>query len=68
MGLEKGIEDMTVENYGKLILDESDTTVGIFNPFGFREDYGDKDMIPIEEQVEVRNRWPNRHHHDGAAA
>ena len=60
MGLEKGIQDMTVENYGKLILDESDTTVGIFNPFGFREDYGDKDMIPIEEQVEVRNRWPNR--------
>ena len=60
MGLEKGIQDMTVENYGKLILDESDTTVGIFNPFGFREDYGGQDMIPIEEQVEVRNRWPNR--------
>ena len=60
MGLEKGIQDMTVENYGKLILEESDTTVGIFNPFGFREDYGDKDMVPIEEQVEVRNRWPNR--------
>src|SRR5262245_21863676 len=44
----------------KLILEGSDTSVAIFNPFGFREDYGGKDMIPIEEQVEVRNRWPDR--------
>src|SRR5437867_7690955 len=54
MGLENGTKDMTVENFGKLILDGSDTRVAIFNPFGFREDYGGKDMIPIEEQAE----WP----------
>jgi hypothetical protein len=47
-------------NFGKLILEQSDTSVAIFNPFGFREDYGGKDMIPIEEQVEIRNRWPDR--------
>jgi len=60
MGLPNGIRDMTVENFGKLVLEKSDTSVAIFNPFGFREDYGGKDMVPIEEQVEVRNRWPDR--------
>jgi hypothetical protein len=60
MGLPNGTSDMTVDNFGKLILNGSDTTVAIFNPFGFREDYGGKDMIPIEEQVEVRQRWPDR--------
>ena len=59
MGLPNGTRDMNVENYGKLILKESDTTVGIFNPFGFREDYGGQDMIPIDYQVEVRNNWPD---------
>ena len=57
-GLPNGTRDMNVENYGKLILQESDTTVGIFNPFGFREDYGGQDMIPMEYQVGVRNNWP----------
>ena len=52
-GLPNGTKDMTVENFGKLILEQSDTSVAIFNPFGFREDYGGKDMIPIEEQVEI---------------
>lgn len=60
MGLPNGIQDMTVENYGKLILEDSDTSIGIFNPFGFAEDYGNKDMMPIEEQVEIRDRWPDR--------
>ncbi len=60
MGLPNGTKDMTVENFGKLILEESDTSVAIFNPFGFREDYGGKDMIPIEEQAEVKQRWPDR--------
>jgi predicted TIM-barrel fold metal-dependent hydrolase len=60
MGLPNGTKDMTVENFGKMILEGSDTSVAVFNPFGFREDYGGKDMIPIEEQVEVRNRWPDR--------
>ena len=57
-GLANGTRDMTVENYGKLILKESDTTVGIFNPFGFREDYGGQDMVPMEYQVKVREAWP----------
>jgi predicted TIM-barrel fold metal-dependent hydrolase len=57
-GLPNGTRDMNVENYGKLILQESDTTVGIFNPFGFREHYGGQDMIPMEYQVGVRNNWP----------
>ena len=60
MGLPNGTKDMTVENFGKLILEGSDTSVAIFNPFGFREDYGGKDMIPIEEQAEVKQRWPTR--------
>ncbi len=60
MGLPNGTKDMTVENFGKLILEGSDTSVAIFNPFGFREDYGGKDMIPIEEQAEVKRRWPDR--------
>jgi uncharacterized protein len=60
MGLPNGTKDMTVENFGKLILDGSDTSVAIFNPFGFCEDYGGKDMIPIEEQAEVKQRWPTR--------
>jgi hypothetical protein len=58
MGLPNGTRDMNVDNYGKMILKESDTTVGIFNPFGFREDYGGEDMIPISYQVQVRNKWP----------
>ncbi len=60
MGLANGTKDMTVENFGKLILEGSDTSVAVFNPFGFREDYGGKDMIPIEEQAEVKQRWPTR--------
>src|SRR5207247_1853266 len=40
MGLPNGTKDMTVENFGKLILEGSDTSVAVFNPFGFREDYG----------------------------
>jgi predicted TIM-barrel fold metal-dependent hydrolase len=58
-GMKNGTKDMNVENYGKMILQESDTTVGIFNPFGFREDYGGQDMIPMDYQVQVRNNWPN---------
>ena len=65
-GLPNGTRDMNVENYGKLILKESDTTVGIFNPFGFREDYGGQDMIPMDYQVagaqqlaeSTRSCWP----------
>ena len=60
MGMPGGTSDMNVENFGKLLLDGSDTDVAIFNPFGFREDYGGKDMIPIEEQVEVRKAHPTR--------
>jgi uncharacterized protein len=60
MGLANGTKDMTVENFGKLILEGSDTSVAVFNPFGFREDYGGKDMVPIEEQAEVKERWPQR--------
>jgi predicted TIM-barrel fold metal-dependent hydrolase len=60
MGLPNGTRDMTVDNFGKMILNESDTSVAVFNPFGFREDYGGKDMVPIEEQAEVRERWPER--------
>ncbi len=60
MGLPNGTKDMTVENFGKLILEGSDTSIAIFNPFGFREDYGGKDMVPIEEQAEVKQRWPER--------
>jgi predicted TIM-barrel fold metal-dependent hydrolase len=60
MGLPNGTKDMTVENFGKLILEQSDTTVAVFNPFGFREDYGGKDMVPIEEQAEVKKNWPAR--------
>lgn len=60
VGLPNGIRDMNVENFGKLILEQSDTAVAVFNPFGFREDYGGKDMVPIEEQAEIRNRWPDR--------
>jgi uncharacterized protein len=60
MGLPNGTKDMTVENFGKLILEGSDTNIAIFNPFGFREDYGGKDMVPIEEQAEVKVRWPDR--------
>ena len=57
-GLPNGTKDMNVENYGKMILKDSDTTVGVFNPFGFREDYGGQDMIPMEYQVLVRDNWP----------
>lgn len=57
-GLANGTRDMNVENYGKMILKESDTTVGIFNPFGFKEHYGNQDMIPMEYQAQVRKNWP----------
>ena len=60
MGLENGTSDMNVENFGKLILDGSDTDVAVFNPFGFREDYGGRDMVPIEYQAEVKKRWPSQ--------
>ncbi len=59
MGMKQGTKDMDVDHYGKLILEGSDTTVGIFNPFGFAEDYGGEDMIPIDYQKQVRDRWPN---------
>ncbi len=59
-GLVGGIREMTVENYGKLVLNGSDTSVAIVNPFGFREDYGGEDMMPIDEMAEVRNRWPKQ--------
>lgn len=57
-GMANGTRDMHIDNYGKLILQESDTTVGIFNPFGFREDYGGEDMIPMSYQQQVRDKWP----------
>ena len=57
-GLANGTLDMNVENYGKLILEESETTVGVFNPFGFREHYGDEDMVPMSYQKQVRDNWP----------
>ena len=60
MGLENGTSDMNVENFGKLLLDGSDTDVAIYNPFGFREDYGGTDMVPIDEQAEVVATWPDR--------
>lgn len=60
MGFKNGIRDMTVENFGKVILEESDTSMAVFNPFGFREDYGGKDMVPIEEQVDVKKKWPDK--------
>ena len=59
-GLPNGTKDMSVENYGKLLLEGSDTSIAIFNPFGFREDYGGKDMVPIEEQAEIKRLWPDR--------
>ena len=60
MGLPNGVQDMTVSNFGKMVLDESDTSVAVYNPFGFREDYGGKDMVPIDEQAEIRDTWPER--------
>ena len=59
-GLEGGIRDMNVDNFGKLVFDNSDTSIAVVNPFGFREDYGDEDMIPIDELAELRRRWPDR--------
>ena len=59
-GLEGGIRDMTVENFGNLVFDNSDTSIAVVNPFGFREDYGDQDMMPIDELAELRRRWPDR--------
>jgi predicted TIM-barrel fold metal-dependent hydrolase len=58
MGLPNGTSDMNIDNYGKLLLEGSDTTVGVFNPFGFREDYGGEDMVPMAYQQQVRTRWP----------
>jgi len=57
-GLKNGTLDMNVENYGKLILESSDTTVGIYNPFGFAEHYGGQDMVPMSYQAEVRKQYP----------
>ena len=57
-GLKNGTKDMDIDHYGKLILEGSDTTVGIFNPFGFAEHYGGQDMVPIQYQAEVKKRWP----------
>ena len=57
-GMKNGTKDMDIDHYGKLILEGSDTTVGIFNPFGFAEHYGGKDMVPIEYQAQVKKRWP----------
>jgi predicted TIM-barrel fold metal-dependent hydrolase len=59
-GLENGTSDMNVENYGKLLLEGSDTDIGVFNPFGFREDYGGKDMVPMEYQSQVKKNWPSQ--------
>ena len=59
-GLENGTADMNVENYGKMLLEGSDTDIGVFNPFGFREDYGGKDMVPIEYQAQVKKNWPSQ--------
>jgi hypothetical protein len=59
-GLKNGIQDVSVENYGRLIYEQSDTTVGLIHPFGFREDYGGIDLNPIEEVAEIRTRWPDR--------
>ncbi len=59
-GLERGTEDMDVDHFGRLVFEESDTTVAICNHFGFREDYGGQDMVPIEYQAELRDRWPDR--------
>lgn len=60
MGMENGTRDMNVENFGKLILEGSDTDVAVFNPFGFREDYGGRDMVPIEYQAQVKENWPSQ--------
>ncbi len=60
LGLPGGIRDMTVDNFGKLVFEQSDTAVAIVNPFGFREDYGGKDMMPLDELADLRDRWPER--------
>lgn len=60
IGLEGGIRDMNVDNFGKLVFDQSDTSIALVNPFGFREDFGDQDMMPIDELAETRRRWPDR--------
>lgn len=59
-GLAGGIRDMTVENFGKLVFEQSDTDVAIVNPFGFREDYGGTDMMPLAELAEAKRRWPDK--------
>ncbi|HWP56751.1 MAG TPA: hypothetical protein VNL14_02570 [Candidatus Acidoferrales bacterium] len=59
-GLKNGIQDISVENYGRLVYDQSDTAIGLIHPFGFREDYGGIDLNPIEEVAEIRTRWPDR--------
>ena len=58
--LKNGTADMSVENFGRMILNGSETDVAVFNPFGFREDYGGKDMVPMEEQAVVKKNWPTR--------
>lgn len=59
-GLENGTADMNVENFGKMLLEGSETEVAVFNPFGFREDYGGQDMVPMEYQSQVKTSYPSR--------
>ena len=58
-GMENGTADMNVENFGKMLLDGSDTDVAVFNPFGFREYYGGQDMVPMDYQAQVKEAYPN---------
>ena len=51
---------MNVENFGKMLLEGSETDVAVFNPFGFREDYGGIDMVPMEYQARVKEAYPNQ--------
>jgi len=59
-GLENGTADMNIENFGKMLLEGSDTDVAVFNPFGFREDYGGQDMVPMEYQAQVKEAYPSQ--------
>ena len=59
-GMENGVHDMNIENYGAMLLDGSETDIGVFNPFGFREDYGGRDMVPMDYQKQVKEANPTR--------
>jgi predicted TIM-barrel fold metal-dependent hydrolase len=59
-GMENGTADMNIENFGKMLLEGSDTDVAVFNPFGFREDYGGQDMVPMEYQAQVKEAYPSQ--------